>query len=150
MHIFIVSFSTIKALLTCKLTPSSSMAPHILKMKGHLVDLERLGLKIEQDLAIDIILQSLPEPYDGFVMNYNMHGMNKTVSKLHRMLKTAEKNIKTTKVVLMVNKGKGIKRVGKGKGKIKASKGLQKPKPKPNPAKPLKEGIFFFCNELDH
>ena len=100
------------------------MAPHVLKMKGHLKDLERLGLKIEQDLAIDIIFQSLPEPYDRFVMNYNMHGMNKTVSELHGMLKTTEKNIKTTKDVLMVNKGKSMKRMGKGKGKIKASKGF--------------------------
>ena len=55
-------FSTIKALLSCKLTAGSSVTPHILKMKSHLKDVERLGLKIEQDLAIDIILQSLPEP----------------------------------------------------------------------------------------
>ena len=110
-------FSTIKALLSCKLTAGSSVAPHVLKMKVHLKDLERLGLKIEQDLAIDIILQSLPEPYDGFIMNYNMHGMNKTVSELHGMLKT-------TKDILMVNKGKGMKRMEKGKGKIKASKGF--------------------------
>ena len=101
-------------------------------------------------MAIDIILQSLPEPYDGFVMNYNMHGMNKTVSELHGMLKTAEKNIKTTKDVLMVNKRKRMKWIGKGKFKIKASKGLQKPKPKPKPAKPPKEGICFFCNEPGH
>ena len=66
------------------------------------------------------------------------------------MLKTTEKNIKTTKDVLIVNKGKGMKRMGKGKGKIKASKGLQKPKPKPKPAKPPKEGIHFFCNEPGH
>ena len=102
-------FSTIKALLSCKLTTGSSMAPHVLKMKGHLEDLERLGLKIEQELAIDIIFQSLPKPYDGFIMNYNIHGMNKSISELHGMLKTAEKNIKTIKDILMVNKGKGIK-----------------------------------------
>ena len=75
----------------------------------------------------------MPKPYDGFIMNYNIHGMNKTVSELYGMLKTAEKNIKTTKDVLMVNKGKGIKRMENGKGKIKASKGFQKPKPKPKP-----------------
>ena len=100
------------------------MAPYVLKMKGHLEDFERLGLKIEQDLSIDIILQSLPKLYDGFVMNYNIHGMNKTISELHGMLKIAEKNIKTTKDVLIVNKGKDMKRMGKGKGKIKASKGF--------------------------
>ena len=40
-------FSTIKALLSCKLTAGSSVAPYILKIKGHLKDLERIGLKIE-------------------------------------------------------------------------------------------------------
>ena len=86
-------------------------------------------------------------------MNYNMHGMNKTISKLHGMLKTVEKNIKTTKDVLMVNKGNGMKRMEKGKGKNKASKSFQKPKPKLKTTpqtKPTKEGTCYFCNELDH
>ena len=146
-------FNTIKALLSCKLTPGGSVSPHVLKMKGHLENLDKLGLKIEQELAVDIILQSLPEAYDSFIMNFNMHNMEKTVSELHGMLKTAEKNLKSnTKDVLMVNKGKGMKRVGKGKGK--ATKGFQKPKPKPKPkskAEPkAKEGICFFCNEPGH
>ena len=125
------------------------MAPHVLKIKGHLEDLERLGLKIEQDLAIDIILQSLPEPYDGFVMNYNMHGMNKTVSELHRMLKTAEKNIKTTKDVLMVNKGKGMIRMEKGKCKIKAFRSLS-PSPNLHPKQNhlRKEYAFFAMSQV--
>ena len=62
-------------------------------------------------------------------MNYNMHGMNKTIFELHGMLKTTKKNIKTNKDVLMVNKGKGMKRMGKGKGKIKAFRSLS---PSPN------------------
>ena len=69
------------------------------------------------------------------------------------MLMTAEKNIKTTKDVLMVNKRKRMKRMGKGKGKIKAFKGFQKPKAKPKPVpkgKPPKEGICYFYNELGH
>ena len=39
-------FSTIKVLLSCKLTVGS-VAPHVIKIKGHLEDLERLGLKIK-------------------------------------------------------------------------------------------------------
>ena len=81
-------------------------------------------------MAVDIILQSLPEAYDGFIMNFNMYSMDKTVSELHGIFKTAEKNIKnSTKDVLMVNKGKGMKKVEKEKGKT--HKGFQKPKPKP-------------------
>ena len=41
-------FNTIRALLSCKLTASSSVSPHVLKMKGHLEHLDKLGLKIEQ------------------------------------------------------------------------------------------------------
>ncbi|XP_050216848.1 uncharacterized protein LOC126667806 [Mercurialis annua] len=86
-------------------------------------------------------------------MNFNMHNMEKTTTELHGMLKTAEKNIKNEiKDVLMVNKGKGMKRSGKGKGKaFKKSKPKSKPKTKDEPkAKPPKEGTCFFCKEPGH
>ena len=67
---------------------SSSVSPHVLKMKGYLDHLKKLGLPINQELATDIILQTLPDTYDGFVINYNMHNMEKMISKLHEMLKT--------------------------------------------------------------
>ena len=74
----------------------SSVSPHVLKMKGYLDHLEKLGLPISQKLATDIILQTLPDAYDAFIMNYNMHNMEKMISKLHGMFKTTEQNIKTT------------------------------------------------------
>ena len=40
-------FNTIRALLSCKLTASSFVSSHVLKMKGHLEHLDKLGLKIE-------------------------------------------------------------------------------------------------------
>ena len=82
----------------------SSVSPHVLKMKGYLDHLKKLGLPISQELVTDIILQTLPDAYDGFVMNYNMHNMEKTISELHGMLKTAEHNINTTSNVLMVQR----------------------------------------------
>ena len=68
----------------------SSVSPHVLKIKGYLDHLEKLGLPISQELAIDIIIQTLLDAYDGFIMNYNMYNMEKTNSELHEMLKTAE------------------------------------------------------------
>ena len=150
-------FATIKALLSCKMVVGNSVNPHVLKMKGYLDHLKKLGLPISQELAIYIIIQTLPDAYDGFVMNYNMNNMEKTNSELHGILKTAEHNIKTTSNVLMVQKGKGkdTKRKWVIKGKAKDNK-----KPKPNPdtkgkkpktkkpkAKEQKEGHCFFCNE---
>ena len=78
-----------------------------------------------------------------------MNDMDKSISELHAMLKTAEQNIKKKPDnVLMSKKGKGMKK--KGKGNTKAMKS-SKPKPKPKPkAKPPKEGVCFHCNELGH
>ena len=73
-------------------------------MSGHVTRLNALDCKIPDELAIDRVLQSLPPSYKGFVMNYNMHGMAKTLSELFVMLKTAEVEIKKEHTVFMVNK----------------------------------------------
>ena len=153
-------FATIKALLSCKMVAGSSISPHVLKMKGYLDHLEKLGLPISQELAI--ILQTLLYAYDDFVMNYNMHNMEKTLSELHGMLKIAEQNIKTTSNVLMVQKGKGKDTKRKWVQRVRP-RITKKPKPNPNPdtkgekpktkqpkAKEPKEGQCFFCNEPSH
>ena len=49
---------------------------------------------ISRELASDLILASLPSEYDQFVMNFNMHGMEKTLVELHGMLKNAKQSIK--------------------------------------------------------
>ena len=135
----------------------ASVSPHVLKMKGYIDHLERLGFPISQELATDMILNSLPESYDQFVMNYNMNNMEKSISELHGMLKTAEQSIKKRpSTVLMVQKGKGMKRKGKGKGKGNGSAGKTKEsnrpetKPAAKKAKPSKDGVYFFCNEPGH
>ena len=128
-------FTTTKALNACKMTPGTSVSAHVLKMKGLIDQLDKLGASINHELATDLILGSLTESYDQFIMNYNMHHMEKSIAKLHGMLKNVETNIQKTNPVLMVQKGEGMKRKGKGKGN-KAKK--------PNPPK---EGGCFFCNE---
>ena len=107
-------------------------------MKGLIDQLDKLGAPISYELATDMILGSLLEYYDQFVMNYNMHHMEKSIAELQGMLKNVEMNIQKTNPVLMVQKGEGMKRKGTGKGN-KAKK-----------PKPPKEGVFFFCNEQGH
>ena len=106
---------------------------------------------MSQELGTDLILNSLPDSYGQFVMNYNMNEMDKSISELHTMLKTAEQNIKSKPShVLMVQNRKGFKNKGNGKGKGKGKSNAQ-PKPKPEPkAKAPKEGVCFFYNEPGH
>ena len=47
-------FNTIRALLSCKLTASGSVSPHVLKMKGHLDHLEKLDLKINNNWLLTL------------------------------------------------------------------------------------------------
>ena len=52
-----------------------------------------------------------------------MNNMEKSIAELHAMLKTAEQSIKSKPShVLMVNKGKEMKRKGKGKARVRVAK----------------------------
>ncbi|KAL6508327.1 hypothetical protein OROHE_021869 [Orobanche hederae] len=149
-------FATTKALNGSKMSSGISVSAHVLKMKGHIEHLERLGAPISQELATDMILASLPLEYDQFVVNFNMHNMEKTITELHGMLKQTETNIKkAVPNVLMAqkkwNKNKGNKMAPKGNGKGKKQM-LPKPKPKTfkKSSKQPKEGACFHCNETGH
>ena len=142
-------YETTKALHSCKMAEGASVSAQVLKMKGYIEHLDRLGFPLSQELATDLILNSLPDSYGQFFMNYNLNEMDKSISELHTMLKTTEQDIKSKPgLVLMVQKRKGFKNKGKGKGKGKSN---AQPKPKPEPkAKAPKEGVCFFCNEPGH
>ncbi|GKF76067.1 hypothetical protein Tco_0225511 [Tanacetum coccineum] len=44
-------------------------------------------------LALSLILIGLRKEFDGFVQNYNMHSMGKTINELHAMLKLHEQTL---------------------------------------------------------
>ncbi|GJT44829.1 hypothetical protein Tco_0953544 [Tanacetum coccineum] len=62
-------------------------------MKGYIDNLERLGHPVTLGLAVSLILIGLRKEFDGFVQNYNMHSLGKTVNELHAMLKLHEQTL---------------------------------------------------------
>ncbi|MES7295867.1 hypothetical protein U6M95_12545, partial [Cutibacterium acnes] len=70
-------------------------------MMGYIDNLRKLDYPVSQELATDIILQSLPSSYDEFVRDYIKKGLTKTLTELHDMLKTVEPNVKSTLYNLM-------------------------------------------------
>jgi len=156
-------FETVKTLASCKMAQGSSVSVHVLKMKGYVDQLERLGFPIGQELATDFILNSLTSSYDSFVLNYNMNSMEKSIMELHGMLKTAESNIAKAKpaaaAVLAIREG-GVKKkkanAFKGKGKGKGTpNSFSKPKGAASTSKipqsqNTKEATCFHCGEKGH
>ncbi|KAK8715605.1 hypothetical protein V6N13_042935 [Hibiscus sabdariffa] len=144
-------YETSKALFQCKMSEGSPVGAHVIKMMGYIQALEKLGFALNDELATDVILQSLPDSFNQFVMNFNMNEINKTLPQLLGMLRTAESNMKKggSKSVLMV-------RVAKEKGKkVAKSKGSGKTKPKGKDAlKPTggisKDGKCFHCGKTGH
>ena len=74
-----------------------SIQDHCLMMIKDLEELEKLGVKLDQDLKNDIILQSLIDAYGQFIMNFHMHKLQNTLAELMNMLVTAELSIKGSK-----------------------------------------------------
>ncbi|VFQ97268.1 unnamed protein product [Cuscuta campestris] len=54
-------FQISKALFSCKLSVGNTVGLHVLKMIGYVETLEKLRFSLRQELATDLILQSLPE-----------------------------------------------------------------------------------------
>ena len=97
-----------KTLIQCRMEERSLVGVHVLKMIWYIENLKRLGFPLGQELAMDLILQSLPKNYNQFVRNYSMNEIEKTLPKLLSMLKTIELNLKKLKPssIMMVRKGR--------------------------------------------
>nr|GEW45221.1 putative retrotransposon protein [Tanacetum cinerariifolium] len=78
---------------SCRQEEGQSVSSYVLKMKGYIDNLERLGHPVTLGLGVSLILIGLRKEYDGFVQNYNMHSMGKTVNELHAMLKLNEQTL---------------------------------------------------------
>ncbi|KAK8596840.1 hypothetical protein V6N12_065319 [Hibiscus sabdariffa] len=133
------------------MSEGSPVGAHVIKMMGYIQTLENLGFPLNDQLAIDVIMQSLSDSFNQFVLNFNMNEINKTLPQLLGMLRTAESNKKKngSKSVLMI-------RVAKRKGKkVAKSKGIGKTKPKGKNALKPKGGISkerkcFHCDKPGH
>ncbi|GJY52357.1 retrotransposon protein, putative, ty1-copia subclass [Tanacetum coccineum] len=158
-------FDLIQSFHACKQEEGKSVADYVLKMKGYVEQLERLGYMLPQDISVGLILNGLTKDFVGFVRNYNMHNMGKTIGEIHAMLIEYEKGLPKkaeTPQVMMIRGGK-IQKANKkslnakGQNKVKG-KGKDKkvyiPKPKnPKPTameRPTKDDACHHCKEVGH
>jgi hypothetical protein len=139
--------------LSTRMDEHSSVSEHVVKMSGYVQCLNALDCRIPDELVIDRVMQSLPPSYKGFILNYNMQEMSKSLSELFAMLKSAEVEIKKENNMLMVNKTTDFKK------SVKSTKGLKGRKPQrdgkrvvgPPRAPKVKLGVrCFYCKGDGH
>nr|GEZ41724.1 zinc finger, CCHC-type [Tanacetum cinerariifolium] len=152
---------------SCKQEEGQLVSSYVLKMKGYIDNLERLWHPVTLVLGVSLILTGLRKKYDGFVQNYNMHIMGKTVNELHDMLKLHKQTLPKNNAPALhtiragkVQKGNKYKKLqsqttarGKNHGKGK-NKQAYAPNPKipPSPKRedPAKDSICHECGETGH
>nr|GEV49482.1 zinc finger, CCHC-type [Tanacetum cinerariifolium] len=66
---------------------------YVLKMKGYVKQLEHLGYVLLQDFSVGLIMNGLTSDFAGFVRNYNMQNIGKTIGELHALLIEYEKGL---------------------------------------------------------
>nr|GEX75676.1 hypothetical protein [Tanacetum cinerariifolium] len=78
---------------SCKQEEGQSVSSYVLKIKGYINNLERLGHPVTPGLGVSLILIGLHTEFDGFVQNYSIHSPGKTINELHAMLKLQKQTL---------------------------------------------------------
>ena len=75
-------YEIIASMITTKMKDGEPITAHLQKMQRFVDCLLKLNVNFDEELAIDIILHSLPSCYDQFRMTYHMNKEEVTLSKL--------------------------------------------------------------------
>ncbi|MCR4790616.1 MAG: DDE-type integrase/transposase/recombinase, partial [Treponemataceae bacterium] len=137
-----------KQLFRARMIEGSSVQDHCLKVIDLITRLSQLGFAMDSELSQDLILQSLPDSFSQFVVNYHMNKLNSSLPELLNMLKTAESHIKKDKgPILLVGESSKKKSDNKGsKKKLNPKSRIKKKKEK----KISGPGTCFHCGKMGH
>ena len=113
-------FEVVKSLMACKMKEGESVVSHVQRMQRYIERLVKLNIHFDEELAIDMVLNSLPDCYGQFILTYHLNNTEQTLSQLHNLLQTTEAGMKGKSIpstpasapVLAIGQGKGKKRKG--------------------------------------
>ncbi|KAL0439598.1 UNVERIFIED_CONTAM: hypothetical protein Slati_2442800 [Sesamum latifolium] len=121
-----IRYAAIKAFFGTKMAEGSSIQSHGVKMLSLVEKLEDLKVGLNNDTYIDVILQSLSPPYDPFIINYNINGLEKSIHELINMLIQYEATTHKSVPAVLVGEASTSKAKGKRAGRWKRKKGKGK------------------------
>ena len=137
-----------KVLLNTKMAEGTPVRDHVLKMIGHLNELEILGTEIDGESQVNIVLMSLPESFKSFRLNYSINKGSYSLAELLKELQAAEEIIGQAKSVQVAEKGSSSAK--NGKKKRKAPKQSTGSKQKPKKSEDKSKGKCVTCGQKGH
>jgi hypothetical protein len=143
-----------KQLFQARMTNDISAEAHVLKLINLIEELGKLGFTMDGELCQDLILQSLPESFSQFIINFHMNKLDVSLPELLNMLKTAETHLVKDKGKVMLVEGASKKKAKKGPKKGKPSDKFVKPKKQikkeKGKEKISEKGTCFHCGKDGH
>ncbi|XP_059663852.1 uncharacterized protein LOC132309574 [Cornus florida] len=104
-----------KQIMNARMAEGTPVSKHLLKLNSYFNKLEVLRADIDGEIQVNIILQSLPESFNQFELNYSMNSMAYALSELMNALQAAEGIFKGQGSFHIVEKGFSSHRKLKGK-----------------------------------
>ena len=123
-------FEVSRRLFRAKMHDGQSVYDHCLIMFKDIEELQKLGMNMDKELQLDMILQSLSDSYGQFIMNYHMDKIDSTLFELLDMLVIAKGILKSSKSIVLAVERASSKRQSSFKKKKKRTK-KQKNEAKP-------------------
>ena len=94
----VLQVKKLRQIYNTKMTESTSVREHCLRMISYLNTLEVLGADNDGESQADMILQSLPESFKEFRLNYNMNKRIYSLSELMNELVAAKGILGTSSI----------------------------------------------------
>ena len=140
-----------KELFRTRLTEGADVSVHVLKMINMIERLENLDFSMDANIQTDLILQSLPDSFAQFIVNFHLNKIEVSLSELHNHLVTAQSTMKGNgkEAALMIASSSG-------ESKKKKKKSIKFSHPKPTGGVSKKKGNFkvgakcFHCQMEGH
>ena len=151
--------------MDCEIKKGESVCNHVQRTPRYVERLIRLNVHFDEELAIDMVLNSLPSCYDQFILAYHLNNIETTLAQLHNLLQIDESGMKgknsatsTNYPALVIGQGKGSKGKAAPKANLKNKAHVRSssnsPKPRPNSNIPgvsdPKEATCYYCNDKGH
>ena len=136
------------SIMFVEMKKETKVRDHVLHVMNLLNEVEGQRVKIDEDTQIDMLMETLPEAFDQFKVNYNMYKMKLTMTELMNELHSSEEVLIKIRSINMVEV--------KAKPRNNGSNANKKQKKKAGPKRPStkkdgkRKGKCFKCREKGH